>query len=44
MLIEEDMQTRWSNCCWRIGHHCHRVAKTARSDRTIFRIQELKSH
>jgi len=44
MLIEEDIQTRWSNCGYWIGHHCHRVTKTTRSDRTIFRIQELKSH
>ena len=32
------------NCCWRIGHHCHRVAKTIRSDRTIFCKPEVKSH
>ena len=44
MLIEEDMQTRWSNYgCW-IGHHCHRVAKTSQSDRTIYRIPDVKSH
>jgi len=38
------MQTRWSNYgCW-IGHHCHRVAKTTRSYRTIYRIPEVKCH
>jgi len=43
MLNEEDMQTRWSNnSCW-IKHHCHSVAKSTRSDRTIFRIPEGKA-
>jgi len=44
MLNEEDMQTRWSNCGWRIKHHCHSVAKSTRSDRTIYRLPEVKSH